>query len=505
MHILSRKLAAPPLVWLTLSALVFTLVFALGFTARYPLALYRDKPLATMATLSNLSAESFAIYAAGLALLFVLYALGIRQVGRLRVTSGAALAFIMGAGVLFNAVLLPIYTFDAADVFDYIIRGRITAYYDLNPMAVIPARTVRTDPFYEYVGWKHAPGAYGAAWEWIAAATVRLAGDDFIANVIAFKLVAILGYLATGWFVVLILRRLAPERALLGLYLWLWNPFVVLMTGAGAHNDTVMAAFMMLGVYWLVRRWYIAATMAALLGAMVKFVPLALVAIIGVVALRELSWRLRVRYLLLGGVLSLLLFAGVTARFWTGRLADVLSLDRRSALYTGSVATVVRQALIPALDGQPSNAIGPQTPNTNALISRASFGLLALFVLWQLYAVFRDRDPFRPVRALALILMFYMLVSSFWFMSWYVLWAVPVVALLDDTPLRRFTLLFSYLVSWEMVLYQYITLRPTGFAPLPWRDLLPVASYMGVAWGLVAWYWLRQWWGRRHGALQPAS
>jgi hypothetical protein len=490
---------------ISLIALSLVTIFAVGFTMRYPLAAFADQPLATMATLSNLSLESFLIYVIGFVVMFVLYAIGAGQVRRWSQDQGTELrkrlAFIVGAAILFNAVLLPMYPFDAADIFDYIMRGRITTYYGANPMDVAPSAIAKSDPFYPYVGWKHVPGAYGAAWEWIAALTVRLAGHDLIANVIAFKVVAILGYLATGGMVVMILRRVAPERALLGAYLWLWNPFVILMTGEGGHNDTVMAALMLLGVYGLVRRWYIAATLAALLAALVKFVPLALVAIIAVIAVRDLSWRLRLRYVAAGGALSAALFFGVSLPFWTGDVRDVISLERRTQLYTGSVATIIRQALIPTLDRQPATAPGSRTPITNALISRGAFALLAIYVVWQLHQVYRDRDPMRPIRALTLILMFYMLVSSFWFMSWYVLWAVPLAALLDDTPLRRFTLTFSYLVTWEMVLYQYITLRPTGFAPLPWRDLIPVAAYMGVAWAWVARYWLRQW----VAALRPRS
>jgi hypothetical protein len=492
---LPRRLAElPPLVWLTLYAIIFVLVFYLGFTLRYSLAAFGDRPQATMATLSELTPESLLIYVTGFALLFGLYALGLGQVHRLAVTSKLAAGFLLIAGFAFNAVLLPMYTFDASDVFDYAIRGRITVNYGQNPLSVTPEQVAKDDPLYPFVAWKTIPGAYGPAWEWIAAATVRLAGEDRTATVYAFKLMAILGYLAAGVLIALTLRVLAPRRVLIGMYVWLWNPFVILMTGEGAHNDIVMVAVMLLGVYWLVRRWYIAATLAALVAAMIKFVPLALVAIIAVVALRDLPVRKKLRYVMLSGVLGMALFVAIAAPFWTGRIEDVLSLDRRSRMYTGSVAAVIRQTLIPTLDEQAPTAGGSLTPNTNALISRTSFALLAIFGLWQLYTVWRDRDPLRPIRALTLILLFYLLVSSFWFMGWYVVWAVALAALLDYSPLRRFITLFSYLVTWEMVTYQYITLRPGAWAPLPWRDGLPVLVYMGGAWLWIGWYWLRRWW-----------
>ena len=492
---LPRRLAAlSPFSWLTLYAVIFLLVFYLGFTQRYTLAEFGNSPQATMATLSKLSPESLLIYVAGFALLFGLYALGLGQVHRLSTTSKAAMAFLIGAGLLFNAVLLPMYTFDASDVFDYAIRGRITIVYGQNPLSVTPEQAAKNDPLYPFVGWKQVPGAYGPAWEWIAAATMRLAGQDRTAVVIAFKLVAMLGYLLTGILIALTRRELAPRRMLIGVYIWLWKPFVILMVGEGAHNDTVMTAFMLLGIYLLARRWYIAATLAALTAALIKFVPLALIAIIAVVALRDLTMRLRIRYVVMSGLLGVLLFMVIAAPFWTGKLEDVLSLDRRARLYTGSIAAVIRQTLIPVFDNQPADASGSRTPNVNALISRTSFALLAIFGLWQLYTVYRDRDPLRPIRALTLILVFYLLVSSFWFMGWYVLWVVPLAALLDYSPLRRFVALFSYLVTWEMVLYQYITLRPGAWAALPWRDLVPVAGYMGSAWLWIGWYWLRRWW-----------
>lgn len=491
----------PAAMWLAVIGAVFVWVFYAGFTQRYPFAEFATVKHGTMATLSNLSADSLFVYIAGVALLFVLYAGGIALVRRLNHTSRAAFGAILAGGVLFCALLVPMYPFDGDDIWDYIIRGRMTTYYGLNPLNDVPAQ-IQADPFFEYTGWKNIPGAYGAGWEWIAAITARIAGDNLTANVVAFKLVAMAGYALTGVLVWLTLRHLAPRRALVGAFIWLWNPLAVLMVGCAAHNDAVMTTFVLLGMYCLARRWYIAATLAALGGALVKFVPLALIAICVVVALRELRPRLRVRYILLGGVLCATLFAGVNARFATGNMADLLSLDRRSRLYTGSVATIIRQTLIVALDGVPADSPGSRTPNTNTLISRTAFALLALAVGWQLTVVWRDRDPLVPVRALLVILLFYLLVSSFWFMSWYVLWVIPLAALLPGGALRYFVVLFSYLVTWEMPLYQYVTLRPRGWAPLPWRDLIPVAAYMGTAYGWIAQYWLRIWWRRANADPQ---
>ncbi|MDL1924053.1 hypothetical protein FBQ95_15715 [Chloroflexi bacterium CFX3] len=62
--------------------------------------------------------------------------------------------------------------------------------------------------------------------------------------------------------------------------------------------------------------------------------------------------------------------------------------------------------------------------------------------------------------------------------------------------MRQAALLFSYLVTWQGLLYNYITLRPGNLAPIPWRDLLPTATYMLPIWlliGVWAWRWARAW------------
>lgn len=487
---------------LTLTGGLFAAIFHWGFASRYPLAELRGLPHSTMSSLSQLSAGSFALYALGFAIMFAAYGLMIRVVRLISPRSRWALLGLVSGALVFNAILLPMYPYDADDVFDYIIRGRMVSVYGLNPLKDTP-RQIPADPFYEYVGWKSIAGAYGAGWEWIAAATTRLAGDDFFANIIAFKLVAVGCHLATGVLIWLTLRRIAPRRAILGAYLWLWNPYIIFMAGMGAHNDAAMVALLLLALFCFSRRWLIAATVAALAGALVKFIPLALIPIIGLIALRELrDWSL-VRYLVGAVLASSVLFIGLNAPFWTGDPSSLLSLDRRSQLFSGSVGAVLRQSLAPILDNQPATSPPSSTPVANAVVSRSAFGLLALFATWQLWRVWRDRDPLRPYRALAAIVMFYMLVSSFWFMPWYSVWLVPLIALLDDSPLRRLGLLFSYLVTWEMIIYQYITLRPTGFAPLPWRDLLPVAAYMGVAYLWIAAYWGRIWWRTQQFRSQP--
>ncbi len=301
-------LRIPPVIWLALCGAVMLGIFYFGFTARYSLTEFGTTPRATVASLGNLSADSAFGYVAGFAALFGLYWLAMRLVSRggLHLPTQRQWLVVGGFALLFNIALLPMYPVDAADIYDYIIRGRMSTVYGLNPMAVTPNK-VSDDPFYKFAAWTNVTLGYGPGWEMIAAATSRIAGDDPTANVIAFKVLAVLCYLLTAVLGGLILREIAPRRALLGVLLFTWNPLGLFMTAGVGHNDSVMVLLMALSVYCLVRRWYVASTLAAVLGALVKFIPILILPIIALVALRELNASGRLRYLALSGVASVAL------------------------------------------------------------------------------------------------------------------------------------------------------------------------------------------------------
>jgi hypothetical protein len=315
-----------------------------------------------------------------------------------------------------------------------------------------------------------------------------LNSSDRTVNVIAFKLVSIAAYALAALLIALTLRRIAPRRVLVGLYLWMWNPLVVYMTAATGHNDSLMVACMLAAVYLVSRRWYVAGTLAVVLGALVKFIPVLLLPLIVIAAFRALGWRRWLRYLVVSGGLGALLVVGAYAPYWHGW--DTLRTERRESMYSGSVATVVRELLIPVFDQAPIEAAPSKTPITNALLANGTLILFGLFFAAQLREVWRDPQPLTLIRIAARLLLFYLLVVSLWFHAWYVLWVLALVALLEDTPIRRLIMMFSYLVTWQAFLYNYLAITTKGGLWLPWLDLVPVSIYMGCAWLYSGWYQL---------------
>ena len=498
-----RLLGLPPLAWFALCGLASMLIYFVAFTRPYGLDEHGEKSRQNLATLSDLSTGAAVRYVLAYVGLFAVYWVGYRMAIRPllknppRLRMGYA-ALILGFGLIFNGILLSIYPFDAADVYDYIMRGRMAAFYDLNPMQDIPA-DASDDPAYAYTAWRFVPSAYGPAWERIAEGTVRTTGDSINADVVAFKLVAMAGFAVTALFIGLTLHEIAPRRLLAGVYLFAWNPVMIVVTGGTAHNDMVMMACMLVGVYLMARRWYVASVGALMLGALVKFIPLAGIPIVGLVAFSRLDFARQWRFVLLAGLLCAALFIGLYAPYWHG--LDTLPDSDRSEMFTGSVATLIRQELGPVLDDAARDAGARDTPNASRIVSGGALLLMAIFYVALLPRVYKSRDDLTPIHALTLIIFFYLLVASVWFLYWYVVWLIPLAVLLDNRPLRRLALLFSYLVTWEHLMYNFVTLRADGWTDVPWRDLGPVAVVMGGIYLSIAYVWLSH--GLRGGTRTP--
>ena len=469
-----------PTIQLGALATASALIYILAFVGRYSLIEWWSVPQQTIAKISDHDPLSAVTYLLALSALFLIYALAIRIVQR---NSSAAMWRVAIAGAIaFNAILLLLYPVDAADIFDNIIHGRMQAYYGANPFYQA-AIEFQPDRFFDYAAWHYYPSAYGPGWEWIAAQVARVAGDDIIANVIAFKLVGVFAYAATIALIVLTLRQYARDRALYGALFFAWNPMVLYATAGNGHNDAVMVMFIALGFYFHARKHFTAAMIALTAGALIKFIPALLLPIIVLAALKQLrAWRARVIFLLSTVAACSFLVATAYAPFWRG--GDVLGLARRSDLFTTSLPALIQVTLEPSVGESFSGQLAIGT----ALV------LLGAWIVRQMRVVWQSRDvPCRDVpwnvstwnvstRAGASILVFYLLASCLWFQPWYTIWPLALVALLPEQTLTRSALVLSLVATWKMPLFEFVLVPAPPLPTRAWREWRITPGVLGAAW-----------------------
>jgi uncharacterized membrane protein len=178
-------------------------------------------------------------------LMFVSYAMAIRAADQL-----SPRALLLGVASL-NVLVLLAPPLLSTDIFSYVAYGRIGALYGGNPYLHGPS-VIALDPSYAFIParWVTTPTVYGPLF---TAVSYLLAPLGVAWNVIAYKGIAAISSLM----IVLVVWNAAPLRgldpvkavAVVGL-----NPVIVLYGVGGGHNDMLMVAILLTGVYVLLRQ-----------------------------------------------------------------------------------------------------------------------------------------------------------------------------------------------------------------------------------------------------------
>lgn len=177
-----------------------------------------------------------------------------------------------------------------SNIYNYILRGRIAGVYGQNPY-VTAAKEFPDDPLTPYAAARNTlyPGGKYPGWMIWNVAMARLAGNDPVTNLLAYRSMLFLFSALNVWLVARLARRLIPGRALAGFALWAWNPIVII--NGQSRTDTVMVAYLLLGMTLLVGGKRILSGAALGLSVLVKLLTAPLLAVGGLADLRARRWR----------------------------------------------------------------------------------------------------------------------------------------------------------------------------------------------------------------------
>ena len=313
---------------------------------------------------------------------------------------------------IFSFLLLLTIPLTSRDLFYYISCGRTLGIYGANPYRVAPS-AFPNDPLFQYTNWPDYTSPYGPIWLLLSGGIARIANGDLFWSVYLFKLVAFVGYLACGGLIWAILR--ARGRApLAGTVLWLWNPLVLFEFSGTGHNDVLMLAGLLLGI-WLYLTGRVRAALAALaLAAMIKSVALIALPIVLWHHLAPLGgWRARASEATRLLWLPALILAACLGPFWAG--AATFGPVQESSHYYSSLGHVARIILEWRLPPRPAGDL-----TRGAIILGLIVGYM--LILW--------RTPGDDRTLLTGLARASFLLVALWpfFVPWYSAWAVALVA-----------------------------------------------------------------------------
>jgi hypothetical protein len=315
-----------------------------------------------------------------------------------RVLGGAVAA---AHGVLFLAPPLPL-----TDVFNYQLYGRMAAVHGLNPYRAVPAQASH-DPIFALTNWHHLRSPYGPLFTLASEALGVFGVHGWLW---AWKAVVILSSLATIALAADIAGRLGGSRqrviAAVGL-----SPLLLIAEVGGLHQD-MPAMACLLGAAWCLVRgrerdapaWV--APLAGALAVAAAGIKPSFAIVVGVVVLGA-SGRLRA---VAGAAAAAAALVAIDLTFYGGALPAITS--QSSLVNPISVPNLLGLA---AGHGGADHAVRIVTEG--ALLAIAAIATIAVGVRREL-----------ALSALGVVL-FGSVLTLAWVMPWYLIWALPFVAL----------------------------------------------------------------------------
>ncbi|HEX6121853.1 MAG TPA: glycosyltransferase family 39 protein, partial [Ktedonobacterales bacterium] len=369
------------------------------------------------------------------------------------------------------------------DLYGYVARGYLYVFKHGNPMTTIATLL----PGGLEVNRPAAP--YGPAWLLIAAAVSRVTGEHLLANMLAFKVIEALATLGSLVLIDLLARHLFPERRLRIQVLFGWSPLLIYEAIGNGHNDIVMMLCVLAAFLLMVRGWPRTALAFFVLGAAIKyfaavFVPFWFVYELrrrgrakrhpageaalatGVLATeapateaptggaplpslsgmvrgqahalaqtlhevdRKAAVNLLVSATLIGGAILALCYAP----FWVGpHTFTGLGQQLRPLYYNNSIVNFITAPLQLIVPPKDFGALD----KTVRLVCYTLFGAYVLVQLNRVWQGGRLTTMRELLTATAKVTFAGLIIITFWYQPWYVVWLLPLAARTSESYVRR--------------------------------------------------------------------
>lgn len=394
------------------------------------------------------------------------------------------------AGLLF--VFTP--ALPSHDVFIYADYGRAIVAHGANLYFVPPLHVSPHDPITRLDGWNYALAAYGPLWLAICSVFALFLGDTPVRYVFAFRLLGLVAHVVNTLLVIGILRMMGRSRrtVTLGALLYGYNPLALIESCLGSHNDALMVAFMLSGIWFALRttrlimlRGYLVPVLLMSCAVLIKFTSVPLLLFFGWLLVRQSllqakpyvsliqRWKRAVVNVVLAGLVSGLMILLFYGPFWIGHSVSAIMKSFMSPPSSTFAENSILRVFIEwvKLHGLPRRSplayyVGyalSQHPiwNTINSVTLLIAMLVGAILLWR-------RPTVQNMILATLFTLAAILIVTPWFYAWYVLWIVGLaVVLLGSGRTNRLFVAFALAFSASAVSsyldgYFLVSLAPGG-------------------------------------------
>jgi alpha-1,6-mannosyltransferase len=342
------------------------------------------------------------------------------------------LPLIVGAIVLLNLLFVIAPPVGSTDVTNYVSYARLGAVHGLSPYHYVPA-AVMSDPSFHWVTWPAYRSPYGPLFTLGSYAVAPLSIPAAVWTMKVVLGLAAFGCLALVWrYAVALGRAPGPALAFVGL-----SPLWFFWCVGGAHNDVLMTLLVLVAIGLVMFRRELGGGATAVAAVAIKTPAILLLPFL------LIGGRDR-RRLLIGIVSAAVVVVAVTLIAF-GSLDPLTSFRSQTGFQTRR--SFIGQFTLFQHDPLLTKRL--QTPATLAFVALAG---VAIAWAWRTR---RWLEGFGWATAA-------LLATLVWEFPWYLVWLLPVAALVRGWTLRIAALFISLVLLWGYT--------PHMFAPWPDRD-----------------------------------
>ena len=181
--------------------------------------------------------------------------------------------YLKVATVANTLILILAYPFLSSDLFNYLFDAKIILKYHLSPYTH-RALDFPQDEWIRFMRWVHRYSPYGPLWLGMSIIPAALGFGKFILNFLTFKIFIGTFHLINSLLIYKTLKVINPKFTLIGTSFYALNPLFLIEGVANAHNDLILATFLILPAYFLAVNKKIWAIPTILAGVFIKYIPL---------------------------------------------------------------------------------------------------------------------------------------------------------------------------------------------------------------------------------------
>ncbi|MEK7580950.1 MAG: hypothetical protein AAB512_01585 [Patescibacteria group bacterium] len=203
------------------------------------------------------------------------------------------------------------YPFLSSDVFNYLFDAKIVLKYHLNPYTH-RAMDFPNDDWVRFMRWIHRYSPYGPMWLILSIFPAFFSFGKFTLNLLLFKILMAAFHILNTYLIYSILRKINPSKVIFGVSLYGLNPLFIIEGIINAHNDVVIASFMLLSIYLVINKNHIASFVSLIIGFLMKYFPILNLPWLILFAIRN---KLSIKTFILLNILTMIFFTFIYSTF----------------------------------------------------------------------------------------------------------------------------------------------------------------------------------------------